>query len=485
MKLFLQMIRTAVIMLFSVCMVSCSQEKVRIAWIGKGFVDGSRSTGGETNAYAAQLGATLGIDYEVIHFSGNVGETAEFAAGAYPEREEFKQVLGFRPDWVLIEVGTHDVVANDQKHIEGFVDDLNEVVIALKELPRRPRVVLLLPNPTFSGGGSSNTPDEIIRRKVIEQARRVAFEHDCEIVGLYDSDTAPGGSGSEDMYPPAERVGLADSRLYELIKMGTDTSFDIVRGMPEQKKLSEFHGYKCYSFEFLGRQAKVVVPKIVADGRPWVWRARFWGHEPQTDVALLERGFHVVYCDVAELYGNEEAVSIWNNYYEMLTRAGLAQKAAMEGMSRGGMYVYRWLSAYPGRVAVVYADAPVLDMKSWPGGKGRSDGSNMDWEKFKEDFGLQTESDAIAFRGNPIDMADSIAATGIPLLHVVGEDDSVVPVDENTDLFAQRIIDAGGAIDVIRKPGIGHHPHSLYNPRPIVDFILTATNQRTTIETPK
>ena len=33
-----------------------------------------------------------------------------------------------------------------------------------------------------------------------------------------------------------------------------------------------------------------------------MWRARFWGHEPQTDIDLLEKGFHIVYCDVADLY---------------------------------------------------------------------------------------------------------------------------------------------------------------------------------------
>ena len=36
---------------------------------------------------------------------------------------------------------------------------------------------------------------------------------------------------------------------------------------------------------------------LVADGKPWVWRARFFGHEPQFDIAML-KGYHVVYCDV-------------------------------------------------------------------------------------------------------------------------------------------------------------------------------------------
>lgn len=49
---------------------------------------------------------------------------------------------------------------------------------------------------------------------------------------------------------------------------------------------------------FNGINFKVVFPKTPNKKREWVWRARFWGHEPQTDIALLERGFHLVYIEV-------------------------------------------------------------------------------------------------------------------------------------------------------------------------------------------
>ena len=62
------------------------------------------------------------------------------------------------------------------------------------------------------------------------------------------------------------------------------------------------------------------------------------------------------------------------------------------------------------------------------------------------------------------------------MLHVVGDADEVVPVDENTAIFESKIKVAGGNIQVIHKPGIGHHPHSLPDPQPIVNFILKAVN---------
>jgi len=40
------------------------------------------------------------------------------------------------------------------------------------------------------------------------------------------------------------------------------------------------------------------------------------------------------------------------------------------GVSRGGLYCYNWASQNPEKVACIYGDAPVCDVKSWPMGEG-------------------------------------------------------------------------------------------------------------------
>ena len=69
-------------------------------------------------------------------------------------------------------------------------------------------------------------------------------------------------------------------------------------------KKSTFHGYEQVDFKLGEVACKVVIPKKIADGKPWVLRARFWGHQPQFDIAMLERGYHVAYCDVGNLFGS-------------------------------------------------------------------------------------------------------------------------------------------------------------------------------------
>jgi len=50
-----------------------------------------------------------------------------------------------------------------------------------------------------------------------------------------------------------------------------------------------------------------------------------------------------------------------------------------------------------------------------------------------------------------------------------------VPFEENTRLLEIRYRKLGGPIVLIVKPGVGHHPHSLKDPRLIVEFVLKHT----------
>lgn len=234
----------------------------------------------------------------------------------------------------------------------------------------------------------------------------------------------------------------------------------------------DFQGFDCYTFQFDGAKSHLVVPKEVADGKPWVWRARFFGHEPQTDKALLERGFHVAYVDVAALFGAPKAVERWNRFYKFLTEEhGFSKKPVLEGMSRGGLIVLNWAIANPDCVAAIYVDAPVCDIRSWPGGKGKGKGSPRDWQACLAVYGLN-ETTAEEAKVSPIDGLKPLAAERVPILSVCGDADDVVPLEENTRVLEQRYRELCGPIEVIAKPGVGHHPHSLKDPTPIVEFIL-------------
>lgn len=470
-----------IVLVSATATISSIAQTIRIACIGNSITYGSGVANREKNSYPQQLQNMLGNGYQVMNF-GVSGRTL-LRKGNYPywATAEFKKAIASNPDIVFIKLGTNDSKAINRPFLNEFENDYNDLIDSLRQLPSAPRIILLLPVPSFMKD-SNQIYDPVIRQQIIPHIQNVAYKTGCEVIDLYSLFIDKPELLPDGIHPSSLGATIIAKRLYEAVMLNSKKSFNIFSFISEEKKISSFYGYECADFVFSNHACKVVKPKKAAEGLPWIWRARFWGHEPQTDIALLERGFHVVYCDVAELFGNKEAVTTWNKFYSYMHKAGLSKKVVLEGMSRGGMYVYNWALANPGKVACVYADAPVLDPRSWPGGKGKGPGSKEDWEIFKKDYAL-TEEEALQFHNSPLDNAEKIARLGFPMLHVVGDADEVVPVDENTNPFEAAVKKAGGSITVIHKAGVKHHPHSLPNPSPIVDFILRATNHKTNFAT--
>jgi arylsulfatase len=228
-----------------------------------------------------------------------------------------------------------------------------------------------------------------------------------------------------------------------------------------QGKKSDWRGYQRFDFQVDGRNAFVVVSKRPTKERLWVWRARFPKYHPEVDQLLLDRGFYVAYLDTDDMLGSPRALEHWDAFYAYLTKEkGLAKKVALEAVSRGGLFAYRWAARNPDAVACIYADVPVCDFKSWPLGKGLGLGHPKSWRNLLKQYDL-TEAEALAYAGNPIDQLEPIAKKQIPLLHVISLNDRVVPAKENTLALAERYRKLGGSIEIIEVPNAtrvnGHH----------------------------
>lgn len=178
------------------------------------------------------------------------------------------------------------------------------------------------------------------------------------------------------------------------------------------------------------RRCVVICPKQPAPGNPWSWRGCYWDHQPQTEVELLRRGFHIAYISAdADLKPDK----YWEAWYAYLTeKHGLSKKPAFIGMSRGGEYGFMWATTHPDKVSSIYADNP--------GGNDDNLRKLLDLSRYD-----------------------------VPLMLVCGT------IDPLMLRFATTIESAyhqyGGRISMILKEGAGHHPHSLNDPTPMADFI--------------
>ena len=190
------------------------------------------------------------------------------------------------------------------------------------------------------------------------------------------------------------------------------------------------------------RRCVVICPKQPAPGNPWSWRGCYWDHQPQTEVELLHRGFHIAYISAD---ANLKPDKNWDAWYDYLTQKhGLSKKPTFVGMSRGGLFELRWATTHPDRVSGIYADNPAAD----------------------DDI----------FRNLP-----GLIHQDVPILFVCGTND---PLLAQHSLPLEAIYQQfGGRASMLLKDGAGHHPHSLNIPKPIADF-LEASTRHTTGEVP-
>lgn len=238
-------------------------------------------------------------------------------------------------------------------------------------------------------------------------------------------------------------------------------------------KISAWEGYPRLDFELNGVPCILVKPLVAeAPGRPWLWRARFFGAFPFPDLELLKLGWHIAYTDVADLFGCPEAVRRFRVFRSFMIAQGFSRFPTVAGYSRGGLIAMNFAIENPNAVSSVYLDNAVLDFKSWPGGKGVGCGSPESWVRCLTAYGFADEAAALAYGGNPLDNLEPAARAGVPVLLVTSEADTVVPHTENAKIFVERYRAFGGHCEYIGKPGIDHHPHSLQDPTRIVDFML-------------
>ena len=250
-------------------------------------------------------------------------------------------------------------------------------------------------------------------------------------------------------------------------------------------KKGDWSGFIRYKFQFEGKNAWVKVPEKAAPGNPWVWRGRWADFHSGTDRILLKKGYHIAYLDTGGMLGCDTALELWDKFYaEMTGKYKMARKPALEAVSRGGLFVLRWAARHPDRVACIYLDSPVCDIKSWPLGKWKGDHDSTGMKQLGIYYGLKTEEEIMAYDKNPVDdvIVKPIADAKIPILAIVNKDDRIVPPDENIEIFAEKYKKFGGSeIDIIHpdpdaKTALKGHHFPVPNPKKSADFIQKYTS---------
>ena len=180
---------------------------------------------------------------------------------------------------------------------------------------------------------------------------------------------------------------------------------------------------------------------------------------------FVDAGMAIAGIDVGESFGNPRGREIFTAFHQELAgKRGLSKKPCLLARSRGGLMLYNWAVEHPATVACIAGIYPVGDLASYPG-----------LETACGAYGLTVEQLAARLaEHNPIDRLRPLAEARVPIYHIHGDGDEVVPSEGNSGELARRYRELGGQMTLNVVKGGGHdYWAGWFQCRELVEFIIT------------
>lgn len=203
---------------------------------------------------------------------------------------------------------------------------------------------------------------------------------------------------------------------------------------------------------------------------PWVWYAPTLGKNLPggAEQWMFERlhaaGIAIAGVDVGESYGSPKGRAVYQSLYEELTKnRGYSTRPVLLARSRGGLMLYSWAVEHPKSVAGVAGIYPVCNIASYPGIANAAPAFGMTAKQLEEKLAEH----------NPVDRLQKLAKARVPIFHIQGDSDRVVPHEKNSGLLAERYKALGGPVKVELIKGQGHNMWpGWFKSKPLTDFMI-------------
>jgi hypothetical protein len=223
------------------------------------------------------------------------------------------------------------------------------------------------------------------------------------------------------------------------------------------------------AFDVAGCTAFLISPGQAAAGMPWVWYAATLPGLPNVEERwmfqqFLDAGMAVAGIDVGESFGSPRGRDLFTMFYQELAgKRGLSKKPCLLARSRGGLMLYNWAVEHPASVCCIAGIYPVGDLASFPGIATACGAYGMTVEQLA----------ARLVDHNPIDRLRPLAEARVPIYHIHGDRDNVVPIERNSGELARRYRELGGEMTLNVVKG-GRHDYwaGWFQCQELVDFVI-------------
>ena len=177
---------------------ACTQKVTKIACVGDSITEGYGLACQSKTGYPVVLDSILGPQYAVMNLGRSATTLSTKGDFPYWISKEFSDVFAYKPDIIVIQLGTNDTKPYNW-NAENYEKDYQAMIDTFKTIPTNPKIYLCLPVPVFKTKWGIN--DSTIVHGVIPIIKKISASNNLPVIDLYDQMMNEGADFFDSIHP--------------------------------------------------------------------------------------------------------------------------------------------------------------------------------------------------------------------------------------------------------------------------------------------
>lgn len=200
----------ALLLLLGVESLAQNEAGIRVACVGNSITQGPGRD--NINSYPLMMQKVLGDAYFVKNFGVSGSTLLKKGDLPYWDQAQYKEALAFKPNILVIKLGTNDSKPQNWKFKDDFVENYTELIESIKEvMPESGQVYICLPVPVFEDNWGIT--ERVLVKEMRPMLKKVARATGAKIIDLHKPFSTKAGLFSDGVHPNAE----GNAQMAELI----------------------------------------------------------------------------------------------------------------------------------------------------------------------------------------------------------------------------------------------------------------------------